>query len=192
LQRPVRAVDAIFPAVLTVRRVLAILLIALVAAACGGNGGPATPIPTPAATPSATPAPATPAAPSPTPPAAGNEIKCDLGGHDAAYHIHALVGVKINGQLYAPPANIGIGTDCMYWVHTHAADGIVHIEAPASVNPTLGDFMGLWSKSFPDDELLKTAQDAIAAGKVTVDDKPFTGDPLSLVLQDKMRIFLGG
>ena len=177
---------------LTVRRVLAVLLIALAAVACAGSGGPATPVATPDATPASTPAAMpTPAAPSSTPSVGGNEIQCDLGGHDAAYHIHALVGVKINGQLYAPPANIGIGADCMYWVHTHAADGIVHIEAPATVNPTLGDFMDLWAKSFPDDPLLKTAQDAIAAGKVTVDDAPFTGDPLSLVLEDKMRIFLG-
>src|SRR6187397_2138362 len=66
---------------------------------------------------------------------AATEIGCDRGGHDGAYHIHSLVGVKVNGSLYAPPANIGI-TTCMYWVHTHAADGIVHVEAPATVHPT--------------------------------------------------------
>jgi hypothetical protein len=181
-----------FAAVLTVRRVLALLLIALAVVACSPSAA-ATVSPSTAPTASAGAAPTpSPEPASPRPSTGSGEIECDLGGHDAAYHIHALVGVKINGQLYAPPANIGVGTDCMYWVHTHAADGIVHIEAPASVNPTLGDFMGLWAKSFPDDQLLKTAQDAIDAGKVTVDDKPFTGDPLSLELQDKMRIFLGG
>ena len=81
---------------------------------------------------------------------------CDLGGHEAAYHIHSLVGVKVDGQLYAPPANIGIGTTCMYWVHTHAADGIVHVEAPANVHPTLGDFLDLWEETYPDDQLLAT------------------------------------
>ena len=178
---------------LTVRRVLAVLLIALAAVGCA-SGAAATPSPTPAATAVASPSPSsTPATPSTSPGSSTGsaEIQCDLGGHDAAYHVHSLVGVKINGQLYAPPANIGIGTDCMSWVHTHAADGIVHIEAPAAVHPTLGDFMGLWAKSFPDDPLLKTAQDAIAAGNVTVNDAPFTGDPLKLVLEDKMRIFLG-
>jgi hypothetical protein len=171
--------------VLAVRRVLGLLLLAVWVAACSAPGSAAT------ATPALTPSPsATPATPAPSA-STGNEIKCDLGGHDAAYHIHALVGVKVNGQLYAPPANIGIGSDCMYWVHTHAADGIVHIEAPATVNPTLGDFLDLWAKSFPDEQLLQTAEDAIAAGKVTVNDEPFTGDPLTLVLEDKMRIFLG-
>jgi hypothetical protein len=130
--------------------------------------------------------------PSPSPSqGAGTAIECDLGGHDAAYHIHSLVGVRVDGQLYAPPANIGIGTDCMYWVHTHATDGIVHVEAPASVQPTLGDFLDLWEETYPDDALLAKAREAIAAGEVTVDDQPYEGDPLDLVLADKMRIFLG-
>lgn len=167
---------------LAVRRVVALLLLGLALVACSASGA-ATRSPSPSAT-------ATPPASS-SQPSTGSEIKCDLGGHDAAYHIHALVGVKVNGALYAPPANIGIGTDCMYWVHTHAADGIVHIEAPASVSPTLGDFLGLWAKSYPDDELLKTAHAAIVAGKVTVNDAPISSNPLDLVLADRMRIILG-
>jgi hypothetical protein len=169
--------------VLAVRRVLALLLLGLALVACSAIGA-ATRSPSPSATATQPPA-------SSSQPSTDTEIKCDLGGHDAAYHIHALVGVKVNGALYAPPANIGIGTDCMYWVHTHAADGIVHIEAPASVSPTLGDFLGLWAKSYPDDELLKTAHEEIAAGKVTVNDAPISSNPLDLVLADRMRIILG-
>ena len=99
--------------------------------------------------------------------------------------------MRVDGQLYAPPANIGIGTDCLYWVHTHATDAIVHVEAPAEVHPTLGDFLDIWAKSFPDDALLAKARDAIAAGKVTVNDAPISTDPLQLVLEDRMRIILG-
>jgi hypothetical protein len=198
LQRLNRRGDVSFRAVLTVRRsfpLLALVLLGLVVAACAAAGAatPSTSVVGPTGTPSATASAAAPATASAaaSPSAAGTEIKCDLGGHDAAYHIHALVGVRIDGAVYAPPANIGIGTDCMYWVHTHNPDGIVHIEAPASVSPTLGDFMGLWAQSFPDDPLLKTARDAIAAGKVTVNDVPLTTDPMELVLEDRMRIILG-
>ena len=182
---------------LAIRRLTAAALLGLAVAACsaGATPTPATPPPTPVAT--ATPVSAAdgPRPPPPTPPASqppiSSEIKCDLGGHDAAYHIHALVGVRVDGQLYAPPANIGIGTDCLYWVHTHATDAIVHIEAPAEVHPTLGDFLDIWAKSFPDDALLAKARDAIAAGKVTVNDAPISTDPLQLVLEDRMRIILG-
>ena len=177
---------------LAIRRLTAAALLGLAVAACsaGATPTPATPPPTPEATAPATPQPATPP-PSASQPPISSEIKCDLGGHDAAYHIHALVGVRVDGQLYAPPANIGIGTDCLYWVHTHATDAIVHIEAPAEVHPTLGDFLDIWAKSFPDDELLAKARDAIAAGKVTVNDAPISTDPLQLVLEDRMRIILG-
>ena len=179
---------------LAIRRLTAAALLGLAVAACSAGATP-----TPARRPTAharrdgarprTP-PATPP-PSASQPPISSEIKCDLGGHDAAYHIHALVGVRVDGQLYAPPANIGIGTDCLYWVHTHATDAIVHIEAPAEVHPTLGDFLDIWAKSFPDDALLAKARDAIAAGKVTVNDAPISTDPLELVLEDRMRIILG-
>jgi hypothetical protein len=179
--------------VLAIRRLTAALLIALAVVACSAGATP-TPAPTtPPTQPPATqsPAPSATASPSPSQPPSGSEIKCDLGGHDAAYHIHALVGVRVDGQLYSPPANIGIGNDCMYWVHTHNTDAIVHIEAPAEVHPTLGNFLDIWAKTFPDDPLLKDAHDSIAAGKVTVNDAAFSGDALGLALEDRMRIILG-
>jgi hypothetical protein len=189
----IRAGDVSFPAVLAIRRLTAALLLAVAVVACSAGATP-TPAPTTSPTqPPATqpPAPSATAGPSASQPPSGSEIKCDLGGHDAAYHIHALVGVRVDGQLYSPPANIGIGSDCMYWVHTHNTDAIVHIEAPAEVHPTLGDFLDIWAKTFPDDPLLKDAHDAIAAGKVTVNDAAFSGDALGLVLEDRMRIILG-
>lgn len=167
------------------------MLLGLALAACAGGPGATTSSPSPSASPAPTATPSASAVATPAPSSAGNEIQCDLGGHDAAYHIHALVGVRVDGQLYSPPANIGIGSDCMYWVHTHNTDAIVHIEAPAEVHPTLGDFLDIWAKTFPDDPLLKDAHDAIAAGKVTVNDAAFSGDALGLVLEDRMRIILG-
>jgi hypothetical protein len=177
------------------RRLLVAGMLLLSAVGCSVGATPS-PVPTPVSTPTTTPSAPPTAAPTQPPasssqPPAGGEIKCDLGGHDAAYHIHALVGVRVDGQLYAPPANIGITDSRMYWVHTHNTDGIVHIEAPASVSPTLGDFLDLWEKSYPDDQLLAAARDAIAAGKVTVNDAPISSNPLDLVLEDKMRIILG-
>ena len=178
---------------LRIRSSIAAALVGLVVLACSAG---ATPVPTHAPSvppPTATPAPTATTAPTAQPSpsqAAGTEIGCDRGGHDSAYHIHSLVGVKVDGSLYAPPANIGI-TTCMYWVHTHAADGIVHVEAPASVHPTLGDFLDIWGETYPDDQLLVKAREAIAAGEVRVDDKPFAGDALALQLADRMRILLG-
>lgn len=168
------------------RLAVAIATVGLLLTACSPAASPA-PTNPPTAVPS-TPAP-TSAAPSAD---GGTEIGCDAGGHDGAYHIHSLVVVRQNGQVLAPPANIGITTTCMYWVHTHSADGIVHVEAPATVHPTLGDFLTIWEATYPDDQLLAAARGAVAAGEVTVDDQPYEGNALDLAFVDQMRIVLGG
>jgi hypothetical protein len=76
-----------------------------------------------------------------------------------AYHIHAHLAVFVNGRLYQLPAGIGIpgsvaedtnygpvaaGGKCFYWLHTHTADGIIHIESPVDRVYTLGDFFDEW------------------------------------------------
>lgn len=69
------------------------------------------------------------------------------------YHVHAFVGLIVNGRQYALPDGIGMknpGGDityagfpnwteyasCYYYIHTHDASGVFHIESPQSVPPT--------------------------------------------------------
>jgi hypothetical protein len=169
------------------RLAVTIAILALLFAACSQAASPP-PTNPPSVVPSS-PAPA-PSSPAPST-GGGTEIGCDAGGHDDAYHIHSLVVVRQGGQVLAPPANIGIGATCMYWVHTHTADGIVHVEAPATVHPTLGDFLFIWEETYPDDQLLVAARQAVSAGEVTVDDQPYDGNALDLAFVDQMRIVLG-
>lgn len=76
-----------------------------------------------------------------------------------AYHVHAHLAVFAGGRLYALPAGIGIpgsvtqqtnqgpvaaGGHCIYWLHTHTADGIIHIESPTARVYTLGNFFDEW------------------------------------------------
>ncbi|HET9347301.1 MAG TPA: hypothetical protein VFO05_16530 [Candidatus Limnocylindrales bacterium] len=169
------------------RLAFAAAVFGLLLAACSAAAAPQ---PTNAPTSMPTHAPSLPPS-SPSASPGGGEIGCDAGGHDDAYHIHSLVVVRQGGQVLAPPANIGITQTCMYWVHTHATDGVVHVEAPAAVRPTLGDFLDIWEVTFPDDALLAAAREAVAAGAVTVDDQSFDGDALGLAFVDRMRIVLG-
>src|SRR5262249_704686 len=70
-------------------------------------------------------------------------------------HNHAHLTVVVNGSPRQVPAGIGIpgaqaqntpqgtftsGGKCFYWLHTHAADGIVHTESPIRRTYTLGNF----------------------------------------------------
>ncbi len=76
-----------------------------------------------------------------------------------AYHIHAHLAVFVSGRLYALPAGIGIpgssaqqtsqgpvaaGGQCIYWLHTHTSDGVIHIESPTQRVYTLGNFFDEW------------------------------------------------
>jgi hypothetical protein len=65
------------------------------------------------------------------------------------YHHHVHLTIYINGQPVPFPAGMGIaGTQtsptCYYWLHTHATDGVIHIEAPAQHSFSLKNFLDIW------------------------------------------------
>ena len=67
----------------------------------------------------------------------------------SAYHHHVHLTAYIDGNVVTVPQSIGIatagsGVDCYYWLHTHATDGIIHVEAPNAGTFTLKDFLDIW------------------------------------------------
>ena len=71
-------------------------------------------------------------------------------------HIHAHLSVFYKGEQMAVPYGIGIikpfrvvhdfveGGKGYYWLHTHDATGILHIESPDKRTYTLGNFFDIW------------------------------------------------
>ncbi len=111
-------------------------------------------------------------------------IKCGAT-EQLAYHIHAHLAVYVGGQPRALPGGIGIpgsqvvqssegpvanGGQCIYWLHTHAPDGVIHIESPTQRIYTLGNLFDVWRQP------LTASRVASASGKVTalVNGKPWT------------------
>jgi hypothetical protein len=101
-----------------------------------------------------------------------------------AYHIHTHFAVFDNGRLYSLPAGIGIpgsqveqtsqgpvaaGGQCIYWLHTHTSDGIIHVESPTQRIYTLGNFFDEWHQP------LSASQVAGVHGRITayVNGKPW-------------------
>jgi hypothetical protein len=91
-------------------------------------------------------------------------IPCDKREHTGQYHIHAYLGLIVNGKQVAVPDVIGMvkpGTEnngftstagCFYWIHTHDASGMIHIEVPKAYGLTtshykLGAFLAIWGMS---------------------------------------------
>jgi hypothetical protein len=84
------------------------------------------------------------------------------------FHIHAHLTIFVNGSARQVPAAIGIpgaqaeataqgpfiasGT-CFYWLHTHAADGVIHIESPVERTYTLGNFFDIWGQPLGTDRV---------------------------------------
>lgn len=87
-------------------------------------------------------------------------VSCDFGGHDAAYHIHSQLTIILpDGTRADVPADIGIKSQCMYWLHTHDTTGQLHVEAPDETVATLADFLEIWRRTAN-----PTIPDAVAAG----------------------------
>lgn len=71
----------------------------------------------------------------------------DLGPMGMAQHFHPDLQIRIGEESAAVPANIGVdaATGAMSALHTHTADGVIHIEADESSQEfTLGQFFTEW------------------------------------------------
>jgi hypothetical protein len=127
-------------------------------------------------------------------------ISCQAG-EQTVFHIHAHLTVFINGAARQVPAAIGIpgasaqstpagpfveqGT-CFYWLHTHAADGIIHIESPVHRSYTLGNFFDEWGQP------LSASRVGPARGHVVAiyNGQVFQGDPRNIPLTAHAQIQL--
>jgi hypothetical protein len=133
-------------------------------------------------------------------------VQCQTN-EQTVVHVHTHLTVFVNGQARVIPYGVGIPGaqavqtsagpfvetgSCFYWLHTHAYDGIIHVESPSTTDQfTLGQFFDEWG--IP----LSSTQVGPATGKVTVfftspghAAKLYTGDPRNLPLGDHYQIQL--
>jgi hypothetical protein len=128
-------------------------------------------------------------------------IQCQTT-EQALYHVHSHLAVYVNGASRTIPAGIGItppqqvvqtadgpfvgGGTCLYWLHSHTQDGIIHIESPVQRTYTLGNWFDIWGQP------LSATQAGPAQGNVTayVNGQRYTGNPRDIVLGDHTVIQL--
>ncbi|HUC03840.1 MAG TPA: hypothetical protein VL961_00480 [Acidimicrobiales bacterium] len=133
-------------------------------------------------------------------------IECNAG-EQTVTHVHTHLTIFVNGKAQVIPYGVGIPGfqaeqtaegpfvvtgSCFYWLHTHADDGIIHIESPSTTQTfDLGEFFDEWG--IP----LSSTQVGPAKGKVTVfftspGNKAglYTGNPRNLPLGDHYQIQL--
>jgi hypothetical protein len=106
-----------------------------------------------------------------------------IPSEDMPFHQHAYLNVTLNGEPFTVPANIGITSDCVKPLHTHEADGTIHVEFIKPTRFTLGIFVELWGLNLDQYDVkvfVKAADDA--------DFREFTDNIKGLVMSDQMRI----
>jgi hypothetical protein len=127
-------------------------------------------------------------------------ISCQTS-EQTLFHIHAHLSIFVNGSPRQVPAAVGIpgavaqntpqgpfigSGNCFYWLHTHAADGIIHIESPVQRTYTLGEFFDEWGQP------LGPGQAGPAKGHVTAiyNGQVYRGNPRSIPLTAHAQIQL--
>ena len=64
------------------------------------------------------------------------------------YHWHTDLTISSGAASVQIPLGIGISTFCLEPVHTHEANGRIHIESDTARLYSIGDFFRVWGKSF--------------------------------------------
>ena len=108
-----------------------------------------------------------------------NGIECNASEQNV-FHVHSRLAVFVDGEERGIPSEIGIpsGAGCLYWLHSHTDDGIIHIESPERRTFTLGDYFDIWRQP------LSPARVGPAKGEVIayVDGERFRGNPRTIEL----------
>ena len=69
-------------------------------------------------------------------------------GVGLVYHWHTDLTISSGAASVSIPAGIGISTFCLEPLHTHEANGQIHIETQTARLYSIGDFFRVWGKSF--------------------------------------------
>jgi hypothetical protein len=117
-------------------------------------------------------------------------IRCDQM-EGSVFHIHQHLTVLDHGKAIAIPPDIGrpLTSSCLYWIHTHTDDGIIHIESPKFRTFTLGQVFDVWGQP-----LSSTAVAAVRVPKgqihVYVNGDLVKGDPRKIELAQHSDIVI--
>lgn len=136
----------------------------------------------------------------PAPTASGDTVAgIPCGPPSATFHIHVHLEIYVDGLPRPVPAGVGLvgptvrhtttgplynAHTCYYQLHTHAQDGVIHVEAPAPRTYTLGQFFVLWGQRLAQSRV----GGAIGPTRVYVDGRPTTLAIGRIPLRDRETI----
>lgn len=118
-------------------------------------------------------------------------VRCDAQ-EGAVEHIHVHLQIFDRARAVDVPAGIGIrdAMGCLYWLHTHAQDGIIHIESPVHRTFTLGQFFDVWGVALSREQAARVHAKPDERLRVTVNGATWSRDPRAIPLRDHEEIVI--
>ena len=117
-------------------------------------------------------------------------IRCDQA-EGAVFHIHQHLAIFAHGKPVGVPPDVGrpLVAQCLYWLHTHTDDGIIHVESPVFRTFTLGQFFDVWGEALTRNNVAGTK---VRKGDlhIFVNGAPYKGDPRRIELAQHTDIVL--
>ncbi|MGD0967804.1 MAG: hypothetical protein ABR949_05910 [Candidatus Aquilonibacter sp.] len=123
-----------------------------------------------------------------------DSITC--GGMEySTLHTHTHLAIFYDGKQVAVPKLIGAAPlppqGCLYWIHTHSQDGIIHVESPViapegSPGFQLGMFFDIWGQPLTRDDVAGLKGPVIAY----VNGAPYDGDLRAIPLRSHQQVVL--
>lgn len=119
-------------------------------------------------------------------------IGCDDGMTGPSFHIHAHLAIYDKGKPETISSDYGhyYNKDCLFWLHSHDTTGIIHMESPHAIRPTLATWykiarltLGSAKDTVPRITPLPGEQE-----RVWVNQKPYHGDPMQIKLSKHENI----
>ena len=112
-----------------------------------------------------------------------NGISCDAQ-EGQRIHIHQHLAIFDHGKTVTIPQYIGIpaAARCLYWLHTHTPDGIIHVEAPMDRSFTLGDFFAVWGQPLTRRRAASAKIKKRESMRVWLNGMRYQGDPAQIPL----------
>lgn len=112
----------------------------------------------------------------------------DLPPEGVAQHLHVPVFVHVQGAPVEVPANVGVATDAVSPIHTHDAQGTVHVESAEVQDFTLGQFFDVWGVRLTDECLGGSCATGDAGVRVYSGGEEVGGDPRNVILEDTKAV----
>lgn len=114
------------------------------------------------------------------------------GFSETISHTHAWLHVYVDGKQETVPQNIGIdpATQTLAALHTHDAEGIIHMESDRPFDFTLGQFMAVWGIAFSKDRLGSLTPKGDKQLQVYLNGKRVS-DPVNVVMPEHGNVVIG-